>query len=106
MSELFSPFSHLHNEMSRDIESKRRLKTGNAERVDYRGLVATAASRLDTININGQREYKNRINRYDEIDYLHQLIESSGGLIGCSDSLSLSLPYMTGKVVRLSNRVF
>ena len=61
----FSHYSHLHNEISRGIESKRRPKSENAEEVDYRGLVATAASRLDTINIGGQREYKNHMYRYD-----------------------------------------
>ena len=59
------PFRRSQKEVSRDIESERRPKIDNADEVEYRSLVATATSRLDTINIDGQREYKNHIYRYD-----------------------------------------
>ena len=66
-------FSLLHNEASRGIASKGASKTKNAKQVDYRGLVATATSGLDTINISGSREQKNHIYRYFRIDYHIQL---------------------------------
>ena len=63
----------LLNEASRGIASKGASKTKNAKQVDYRGLVATATSGLDTINISGSREQKNHIYRYFRIDYHIQL---------------------------------